>query len=59
MEEGDKRFLVFGHDSYYPAGGLADKRGSFDTVEEANTFIKKGDRDFYDIYDRIKGVKVS
>jgi len=30
-----KRFLVFGYDIYYPAGGLDDLRGAYDTLEEA------------------------
>lgn len=30
-----KRFLLFAFDHYYPAGGLLDVAGSYDTLEEA------------------------
>ena len=71
MSERDKRFLVFGYDQYYPSGGLGDLEGSFDTVNEAVIFMKKGkpmknykgdtiysSSEFYDVYDRIKGIHI-
>lgn len=30
-----KRFLLFAFEHYYPAGGLLDVAGSYDTAEEA------------------------
>lgn len=30
-----KKYLLFAYDGYYPAGGLRDLAGSFDTLEEA------------------------
>ena len=33
-------FLLFGGEDYYPRGGIADFRGRFDTVEEAEHFAK-------------------
>lgn len=33
-----KRFLVFAYDSYYPNGGWNDFKGSFDTLNEAQSF---------------------
>lgn len=41
-----KRFIVFAHDQYYPSGGWADSRDSFDTLEEALDYILKIDKDF-------------
>jgi hypothetical protein len=34
-----KRFLVFAYDYYYPAGGMNDFVGSYDTMEEAQAII--------------------
>lgn len=33
-----KRYLVFGFDGYYPAGGFNDYRASFDTMDEAEEY---------------------
>ena len=30
-------FLLFGGDDYYPGGGMADFRGQFDSIEEAES----------------------
>lgn len=35
-----KRYLTFAYDMYYPAGGWADFRGSFDLLEEASEHLK-------------------
>lgn len=40
-----KRFLVFGFDSYYPAGGWNDFKASFDSYEEAVAWINGDLRD--------------
>lgn len=42
-----KRFILFAFEHYYPAGGLNDARGSYDTVEEATKVFDKGDEDGY------------
>jgi hypothetical protein len=34
-----KRFILFGGDNYYPAGGAKDLIDSFDTEEEVNNYI--------------------
>ena len=34
-----KRFLVFAGENYYPLGGWKDLVGSFDTLEECETFL--------------------
>lgn len=34
-----KRYLVFGHDVYYPCGGINDLIGSFETEEEINEYF--------------------
>ena len=46
-----KRFMLFGHDSYYPSGGWNDFEGDFDTIEEAQAHIdgQKCKRDAYDL----------
>lgn len=58
--ERDKRYLVFGFDTYYPGPGLEQIKASFDTPEEAFAFIKSEDAyyDYYEVYDRIEGVEV-
>lgn len=58
LEEPNKRFLAFGHDQYYPNGGLCDMIGTFDTVEESIAFLKTSNREYKDLYDRIKGVSI-
>lgn len=52
-----KRYLLFGHDSYYPSGGWGDYQGTFDTPEEAKAFIQaqKYRRDAYDLIDSHTG----
>lgn len=35
-----KAFLVFSYYTYYPSGGLGDVMGDFDTLEEAQTFVR-------------------
>jgi hypothetical protein len=32
-----KRYVVFGYEEYYPAGGWGDFKGSYETLEEAKT----------------------
>ena len=34
-----KRYLLFAGGQYYPAGGMNDFRGSFDTFDDAKDFI--------------------
>lgn len=50
-----KRFMVFAGDSYYPAGGIGDFRGSFDTEEEARSAIAKMGRDWHECLDTSTG----
>ena len=47
-----KKYIVFQFDTYYPGGGLSDIKGSFDTLEEAITFIKKDYQDYSYVVDR-------
>jgi hypothetical protein len=48
-----KRFMLFGRDCYYPAGGWQDFEGDFDTVEDARAHILAQEyrRDAYDLID--------
>jgi len=48
-----KRFLVFGYDNYYPAGGSNDVVVSTDTLDEAEDFIRQMTHgfDYFDILD--------
>lgn len=55
--EKQKRFLVFGYDTYYPNGGMNDCINSFDTIEDAKKEIFSNLKfDYYEIFDRIEGV---
>jgi len=47
-----KKYILFGYDHYYPAGGLNDIAGSFDTLEEAREAAKKDTSDIKEIVDR-------
>ncbi len=46
-----KRFLLFGSDMYYPAGGWDDFVGDFDTLEQANAFGRNAAKDWVHIVD--------
>ena len=54
----DKRFLVFGCDSYYPSGGMDDRIASFDTIEEACVYASKSKYEHLSFYDREEGTEV-
>lgn len=44
-----KRYLVFAHNHYYPAGGWRDFKKDFDSLEEANEHAKElKDQKVYD-----------
>ena len=59
-----KRFMVWRSEEYYPGGGLNDFEESFDTLEEAENFIKERksariySNDWFGIFDRIEGVEL-
>lgn len=53
-----KRFMVFGLDEFYPAGGLGDVVDSFDTIEEARARTKQEDHAIFEILDRETGEEV-
>lgn len=40
MKKKIKRFVVFAFDTYYPAGGVNDMRGTFKTLEKAQDFCR-------------------
>jgi hypothetical protein len=46
-----KRFIVFGYDTYYPAGAFNDMIGDFDTLEEAKKCGEEDRSDWHDIFD--------
>lgn len=48
-----KRFIVFDYPDYYPAGGVNDFVGDFETEEDAKTFknSSSGYRDIIDTQD--------
>lgn len=55
-----KRYLVFGINQYYPAGGLDDVEESFDTVEEAVPELGENGMPWSDwvfLWDRIDDVE--
>lgn len=47
-----KKYIVFQSDRYYPAGGLADITGSFDTLDEAHTHMAANPKEDNEIVDR-------
>ena len=55
----DKRYLIFGFDTYYPCGAMNDLITSVDTVEECKEVIDKSSREYHDIYDRIQGCSIN
>jgi hypothetical protein len=47
-----KRFMLFSGRNYYPKGGMQDFRGSFDTLEEAESENRKSlGTDWWEIFD--------
>lgn len=63
-----KKFLIFGYDRYYPAGGMHDLVGQFDTLEEVHEYfngIRRPDtarfaypHDRYEVYSVETGERV-
>ena len=51
MSESVKLYAVFLGDNYYPAVGINDYMSSFDTVDEAKSFILKMVFDWFQIVD--------
>lgn len=49
------RYLVFAFDSYYPAGGWNDFRGSYETPEEAVEAAENAGRDYWQVVDAETG----
>lgn len=47
-----KKYIVFKYDSCYPAGGLGDISGDFDTFEEAKASIEEDIYEYNEIVDR-------
>jgi hypothetical protein len=47
-----KKYIVFGHDKFYPNGGMNDMIGSVDTKEELRELTKQNQFDRYDVVDR-------
>jgi len=48
-----KRFLVFGYDHYYPAGGMEDVQATFETFDEAFDYVENSEDRYneYEIFD--------
>lgn len=64
-----KRYLIFGFDRYYPAGGMHDLRAQTDTLEGAYDYLEGIERppetssyryphDYYEVWDMQTGDKV-
>lgn len=51
------RYLVFGHDSYYPGGGLSDVYFDTDSLDDAKEAAGKMRNETVYIYDRIDDVE--
>lgn len=50
-----KRYAMFAYDVYYPSGGWGDFKGSYDTIEEAETAGKNSGCDNFDVVDLTTG----
>jgi hypothetical protein len=50
-----KRFLLFGADTYYPAGGWGDFSGSYDTFTDALLAGLSDNRDICQVVDSKNG----
>jgi hypothetical protein len=50
-----KRYYVFGYNSYDEAGGILDVTDTFDDVEEAIKFAEDKDDDYVDVFDKQLG----
>ena len=61
-----KRYLIFGFDWYYPAGGMNDLVAMFDTLEEVIGYLTTGRVegvyryrfDHYEVFDTTTGDQV-
>lgn len=53
-----KRFLIFGYDGYYPAGGCNDLVAMKDTLEEAVHEAEQNKFDNYHVLDVVEGAIV-
>ena len=42
-----KKYMLFEGLHYYPSGGFGDFKGTFDTIEEAISFIAPNEHDIY------------
>lgn len=47
-----KKYIVFSFEHYYPGGGLGDISDSFDTLPEAQQFVKSSLYDNNEIINR-------
>ena len=56
-EKKEKRYWLFGNDTYYPSGGMEDFIDSFHTLEAAEVAVKNQEYEFdrHYIYDRKTG----
>ena len=48
-----KRYMLFGFDTYYPAGGMNDFLYDFDTIEEFKKYFITGRCDSYNVFDTV------
>ncbi len=54
-----KRYLVFAGDTYYPGGGWADFKGSFESLKEGMDAAFKARADWAHVVDSTTGERVS
>lgn len=47
-----KKFILLQWDTYYPSGGLGNVKESFDTLEQAQEYVKKHRYDYSEVVDR-------
>jgi hypothetical protein len=49
------QYMVFEYDRYARSGGLADCQETFATYQEAITYCKNSNYEYYQIFDRLSG----
>ena len=54
----DYRYLLFAGDHYYPAGGVHDLVGSYESLDEAINITKEYNYDWAHVWDQTNSCKV-
>jgi hypothetical protein len=50
-DEPENRFMLFGHERYYPEGGQGDLLGSYATWDECEKAKQASNHELFDVFD--------